>query len=256
VLKVSRSDPFSPMRFEDVFKFRKRDLDNPDHRWTCVEPRCARRARAEHLRPGGGSGKYLNWPARQDRGQQFRMLYRSLGFNLRKGARIYFHRSRGGGPYKLMALQYWFFYSYNYQPLAGGGEANKHEGDWERMAVFLERITLRPRVVVFFEHKGTIKKRWKSDGVDKRGGTHPIGYPALGSHATYKGCGRHQDLPAVDNSCVGGIRTYGIKTPLVFLRRKRWACWKGKVGEGGGPAMPLRQQNSDLFPGGGASCPT
>ena len=80
-------------------------------------------------------------------------------------------------------LQYWFFWYFNqFNDL--------HEGDWEGMQVSFEAETpveaLReePHEIIVFQHAGGERAGWGDSKVQKEG-THPIVYPAAGSHATF-----------------------------------------------------------------------
>jgi len=82
-----------------------------------------------------------------------------------------------------IAVQYWFFWYFNqFNDL--------HEGDWEGMQVVFESSdpaqALRegPSEVGLFQHSGGEKAKW-TDGKVEKEGTHPVVYPAAGSHATF-----------------------------------------------------------------------
>jgi len=82
-----------------------------------------------------------------------------------------------------LALQYWFFWYFNqFNDL--------HEGDWEGMQIAFEanspRAALReePSETILFQHAGGERAGWDESKVDKEG-THPVVYPAAGSHATF-----------------------------------------------------------------------
>ena len=82
-----------------------------------------------------------------------------------------------------LALQYWFFWYFNqFNDL--------HEGDWEGMQIAFEADTPRqalreePSEMIVFQHAGGERAGWSDSKVDKEG-THPIVYPAAGSHATF-----------------------------------------------------------------------
>jgi hypothetical protein len=82
-----------------------------------------------------------------------------------------------------LAVQYWFFWYFNqFNDL--------HEGDWEGMQVVFESSdpaqALRegPSEVGLFQHAGGEKAKW-TDGKLEKEGTHPVVYPAAGSHATF-----------------------------------------------------------------------
>ena len=81
------------------------------------------------------------------------------------------------------ALQYWFFWYFNqFNDL--------HEGDWEGMQLTFEANTAaaalqeEPGEVIVFQHSGGERADWEDSKVQKEG-THPIVYPAAGSHATF-----------------------------------------------------------------------
>src|SRR6185295_19064878 len=83
-----------------------------------------------------------------------------------------------------LALQYWFFWYFNqFNDL--------HEGDWEGMQVAFddantpaEALAQGPSQVALFQHAGGERADWDDDKVQKDG-THPIVFPAAGSHATF-----------------------------------------------------------------------
>ena len=93
-------------------------------------------------------------------------------------------RARGDGtqaPGKL-ALQYWFFYAFN-------DFNNTHEGDWEMIQLVFDAadaadaLDERPVEVGYSSHEGAEKAAWDDDKLEIVGGTHPVVYPAAGSHA-------------------------------------------------------------------------
>jgi hypothetical protein len=80
-------------------------------------------------------------------------------------------------------LQYWFFWYFNqFNDL--------HEGDWEGMQLSFEADTTtaaldeEPHEIIVFQHAGGERAGWSDSKVQKEG-THPIVYPAAGSHATF-----------------------------------------------------------------------
>jgi hypothetical protein len=82
-----------------------------------------------------------------------------------------------------LVVQYWFFWYFNqFNDL--------HEGDWEGMQIAFEANTARralaegPSEMVLFQHAGGERASWEDSRVEKEG-THPIVYPAAGSHATF-----------------------------------------------------------------------
>ena len=84
------------------------------------------------------------------------------------------------------ALQYWFFYIYN-------DFNNKHEGDWEMIQLDFDApdataaLAVSPTDVGYSQHDGAEAADWGASKLEKVGGTHPVVYPAEGSHANYYG---------------------------------------------------------------------
>jgi hypothetical protein len=98
----------------------------------------------------------------------------------------YYHRQIMAGNY--LSLQYWFFYSYNDWGQAFAG-LNDHEGDWESMHLFFRldrhsRPQEPPAYITFANHESRLTKPWDHPDIT-RVGTHPVGFVAAGSHATY-----------------------------------------------------------------------
>jgi hypothetical protein len=89
-----------------------------------------------------------------------------------------------GKPGKL-AVQYWFFYVFN-------DFNNKHEGDWEMIQLDFDAkdtaaaLQRRPEEVGYSQHEGAERAEW-GDSKLQLVGTHPVVYPAAGSHANYFG---------------------------------------------------------------------
>jgi hypothetical protein len=97
-------------------------------------------------------------------------------------------------------LGYWFFYAYN------GFKGNRHEGDWEMIALELElrsRLPLaffsRPFTVkqaVYSAHEGRLRRPWPK--VEKTADGHPLVYVAGLSHANYFTAGTYKaSVPVV-----------------------------------------------------------
>jgi hypothetical protein len=85
--------------------------------------------------------------------------------------------------YSGLVVQYWFFYYFN--------QFNDvHEGDWEGMQISFdadtpaEALAEGPSQIALFQHAGGERAEWDDTKVQKDG-THPIVYPAAGSHATF-----------------------------------------------------------------------
>lgn len=96
--------------------------------------------------------------------------------------RVYAHIAREPG-HSGIALQYWFFWYFNqFNDL--------HEGDWEGMQITFdadtpqEALETEPGEMILFQHAGGERAEWTDSKVQKEG-THPVVYPAAGSHATF-----------------------------------------------------------------------
>jgi hypothetical protein len=95
---------------------------------------------------------------------------------------VYAHVARQQDAPGRLALQYWFFYLFN-------DFNNTHEGDWEMLQLVFDADTpeeaLRgePVEVGYSAHEGAERARWGDDKLELVDGTHPVAYPAAGSHA-------------------------------------------------------------------------
>jgi hypothetical protein len=92
-------------------------------------------------------------------------------------------------------LQYWIWYPWDpYSPTVPPGELwQVHEGDWEAVAVIVDRAG-KPLVVGYSQHGEGVRRDWKT--APKRG-VRPIAYVALGSHANYPTVGIQRFDPRV-----------------------------------------------------------
>ena len=83
-----------------------------------------------------------------------------------------------------LALQYWLFYAYN-------DWNNLHEGDWEMIQLDFDAndahqaLSKQPSSVGYSQHEGAEKAVWGDDKLKLVDGTHPVVYPAAGSHANF-----------------------------------------------------------------------
>ncbi|MEX2447612.1 MAG: hypothetical protein WD404_02580 [Solirubrobacterales bacterium] len=132
---------------------------------------------------GLGDGRHLNLPG-EPLGDtcEYARDFAALKREGKAPAVTYAHIAREAGRPGL-AVQYWFFWYFNqFNDL--------HEGDWEGMQVVFEASDPRralaegPSEVGLFQHGGGEKAAW-SDGKVEKEGTHPVVYPAAGSHATF-----------------------------------------------------------------------
>jgi hypothetical protein len=132
---------------------------------------------------GLGDGYHLNIPG-SPLGDtcEYAKDFAKLKHEDKAPAITYAHIAREAGRPGL-AVQYWFFWYFNqFNDL--------HEGDWEGMQVVFESSDPRraleeePSEVGLFQHGGGEKADW-TDGKVEKEGTHPVVYPAAGSHATF-----------------------------------------------------------------------
>jgi hypothetical protein len=152
----------------------------------------------------------------------------------------------------LVALQYWFFYPYNYFPTLVAGDVmndapiagdvantDLHQGDWEHVTVLVEPRRQEARWLYMARHSDEGKYfRWNSPLLSFDEG-HPIVQAAYGGHPSYPaGCGaRPRYMPPLDGRVsdwlVCGPGRFAFRassTPLVDLAQTPWACWQGRFG--------------------------
>ncbi len=84
-----------------------------------------------------------------------------------------------------LALQYWFFYYFNHWN-------NTHESDWEMIQLMWDDVSsvaqaleVEPTRVGYSQHGNGELANWGDDKIQVEDGTHPLIYPAAGSHATF-----------------------------------------------------------------------
>jgi hypothetical protein len=137
------------------------------------------------------------------------------------------------------ALQYWFFWYFNqFNDL--------HEGDWEGMQITFEAddpaaaLHEEPSEIILFQHAGGERAKW-TDGKVQKEGTHPVVYPAAGSHATfydsavYVENGQHGSGLGCDNT-TGPLRELAL-APILMPDRAvsrgpfAWTSYGGRWGE-------------------------
>jgi hypothetical protein len=132
---------------------------------------------------GLGEGWYLNLEGRA-LGDTcvYARAFKKLLEEGKAPAVTYAHIAREEG-HSGFALQYWFFWYFNqFNDL--------HEGDWEGMQITFDAespaaaLHEEPSEIILFQHAGGERAHW-TDGKVQKEGTHPIVYPAAGSHATF-----------------------------------------------------------------------
>jgi hypothetical protein len=86
-----------------------------------------------------------------------------------------------------ICLQYWYFYAMNDWRSTFSG-VNDHEADWEMATVYLAALSgvpARPAWVAFSSHDhggDALRRRWDDPDLIRRG-SHPVLFPAAGSHS-------------------------------------------------------------------------
>jgi hypothetical protein len=283
-LMLERHDGFWPVSVRTI------DRLGSAGKGPCLAP--ARGAACAPIQTGGLAwdwgprAAYIDYPADDtDIDAQHDAFVAALG----KGApgtaaRMYYYVT-GRDPDRPVSLQYWFYYPYNYLPVhllgpfSGATLTNVdlHEGDFEGMGILLSARKHLPVYVWMPRHTEEGERFVWNEGMLKRHETHPVGYVARGSHATYESCGHKFrtnaasgnliDLVPDDSISCRPADTYelGDGVDAVNLARTWWACWPGHFGsapgygaEGGrlnqvrsqldadGPLSPLFQQKFDL----------
>jgi hypothetical protein len=114
-----------------------------------------------------------------------------------------------------MLLQYWLFYPYDEwtTKILGARLTQRHEGDWESVAVGLD-ARRQPLFVAYSAHCGGTWERW---GATKHFRAHPLVAVANGSHANYPEAGAQR--PPDFTSCKRLPR--GVGTLLGFAANVR-----------------------------------
>ena len=111
-----------------------------------------------------------------------------------------------------LALQYWFFYAFN-------DFNNLHEGDWEVTQLVFdaddagEALTGEPVEVGYSSHEGAERAEWGDDKLELVDGTHPVVYPAAGSHAN-----KYTEALYLGSSAEAGVGCDDTQGPHVELR--------------------------------------
>ena len=125
---------------------------------------------------------------------------------------VYAHVATDPGFPGKLAVQYWIFYAYN-------DWNNLHEGDWENLQLNFdagtaaEALTREPVSVGYSQHEGAERAAWDDQKLTIVGGTHPVVYPAAGSHANFFG-----DALYIGSSAQEGVGCDDTRGPHVQLR--------------------------------------
>ena len=277
-VEVTVEDRFWPVAVSSVLQETGRD---GKHVCLAMNDRCEKDAPVAQLAQldrSGAKNDYLDLPEAlaSDPDRQFEAFMRGQGFEPATAQRLldedpakldpwataqvyaYFAGKIAkpdyytGVPYGLIAIQYWFYYPYNYypvtvdrhridsQPIAAigkNGSVDQHEGDWEQVTVFLNDA-LVPQYLYLARHDGEgVALPWGRLVVDQS--THPVVQAAFGGHPSYpNACGAYPRPKVFGGNlfdfvvCGSGRFAFRASTTaLANLARAPWACWPGHFGE-------------------------
>jgi len=153
---------------------------------------------------------------------------------------VYAHVVKDPGYPGKLALQYWFFYPFN-------DFNNTHEGDWEMTQLVFDApdaqdaLEREPTEIGYSSHEGAERAAWGDEKLELINGTHPVVYPAAGSHANkftaalYLGSSAEAGVGCDDT--VGPHRELRpvVKTipsdPAAAEREYPWIAFEGRWGE-------------------------
>lgn len=131
---------------------------------------------------GKGGGWYLDYPGNPlAPGCDYETWFRENSVGIEPT--LYAHVATDPDHPDTLAVQYWFFYTYN-------DWNDKHEGDWEMVQVVLpastvpEALGIQPVSVAYAQHEGSQVMAWDDPSLAKVG-DRPVVYPGQGSHAAY-----------------------------------------------------------------------
>ena len=181
-------------------------------------------------------------------------------------AQIYFYYAQNTSPASwpapdasikgnFIALQYWFFYAYNYYPTVVNASlmnddpdagdlinTDLHQGDWEHITILLDRKTEKPLYVYTARHSDEGEYYpWDSPLLTFDQG-HVVVQAAFGGHPTYdahcrQGLRFNPSLGVIRGRVadwvVCGSGRFAFRwqtTPLVDLATANWSCWEGHFG--------------------------
>src|SRR5215203_154298 len=122
---------------------------------------------------------------------------------------VYAHVAAEDGYPGQLALQYWLFYPFN-------DFNNLHEGDWEMIQLVFdargarEALRTKPTTVGYSSHEGAEQADWGEDKLELVDSTHPVVYPAAGSHAN-----KYTDALYLGSSAEAGVGCDDTRSPHV-----------------------------------------
>ncbi|MEU8224151.1 hypothetical protein [Kribbella sp. NPDC048915] len=135
-----------------------------------------------------------------------------------------------------LSLEYWFFYIFN-------DYNNTHEGDWESIRLVFDvptpqqALTTDPEAVGYSQHGGAERARWGDTKLELADGTHPVVYPAAGSHANKFGQRLYLGRGSEGLGCDDTTRPGTALRPIVryvpmqqadYLKEYPWLAFEGR----------------------------
>ena len=167
-------------------------------------------------------------------------LHWSRRLNQGRPPTVYAHVATDPGYPGQLALQYWMFYVFN-------DWNNLHEGDWEMIqlnfhaSTAAEALTEHPAEVGYSQHEGAERASWGDEKLQIMGGTHPVVYPADGSHAgfydqaLYLGSSGSQGVGCDDTRGADLVVHPAVVTipsdPAAARAADPWIAFEGRWGE-------------------------
>ncbi|WP_132294580.1 hypothetical protein [Kribbella sp. VKM Ac-2568] len=173
------------------------------------------------LRPGCG---YAEW---------------SADINAAFPATVYAHLASDPKFPDKLSLEYWFFYVFN-------DYNNTHEGDWESIQLIFDApdpaaaLAQEPIAVGYSQHGGAERALWGDKKLEVVDGTHPVVYPAAGSHANKYGQRLYLGRGSEGLGCDDTTRPKAGMTPRVayvplattdYVAAYPWLGFEGRWGE-------------------------
>jgi hypothetical protein len=154
---------------------------------------------------------------------------------------VYAHVAAEANRLEKVALQYWFFYPFN-------DFNNTHEGDWEMIQLVFDAedahaaLDAEPTVVGYSSHEGAERADWDDEEKLQRvEETHPVVYPAAGSHANkftealYLGSSAEAGVGCDDTRGPHDVLRPRVKTipsdPAAASEAFPWITFEGRWGE-------------------------
>jgi hypothetical protein len=164
----------------------------------------------------------------------------SRGLESLKPPTVYAHVATDPAYPGQLALQYWMYYVFN-------DWNNLHEGDWEMIQLNFkaddpsQALGQTPVEVGYSQHEGGEKASWDDPKLEKVDGTHPVVYPADGSHANfygselYLGASGEQGVGCDDTRNAGRVLSPSVQTipsdPSAAGAAFPWIGFQGRWGE-------------------------